>query len=990
MKNIKALISFVLITALFLNCGILLSFAKDYENHWAKSIIEELINGKVISGNGNGIIRPDDTITRAEFIKVINKYYGYTEKADVNFPDVNPAAWYFNDMLIARKQGYITGDNNGNANPENPITRAEVCVIMARVLELEVSKTQISFIDTSSIPKWAFSSIQALYAAGMISGYPDGSFRSSKQMTRAEAFSLIARNDINNNNDEQNFGDITNTPFVDNSTSGLAGGSGGGGGGGGGGSAPSTPTTNSPDIIKYDDITNEVYFRSVSGANYEIKLRSSIAGDADKTFTDHTGRISATGNIVKINITDYINDMDTASSEGEYKLYIDVYAKVANAVTKCNRSAEIERILPSVNPPQLSYYYEQLGDKKLIVAEWNDVADASGYQVRLLVNGEDFSNKLTVNIPLRTAAYNTSEFDIDSNVVFEVVAISGNSALKNSKPASITPVYGMEGNGSETNPYIIKTASDIEIIRINNSSSYKLANDIWLTDFTPLPDFLGSLDGNGYSIILDINKPSEDYVALFAKMSANAKVNNLTVEGKVTGKNYVGSIVGYGNNAIITNCVSKAEISGNNYVGGISGDMYGGSSVITNCRNYGKVSGNNYVGGITGESVYFGPKQSANYGEITGLSKTGGICGHSVAGISSCFNAGKINGGSGICGYMPMGYSITDCYNRGETTGHGFVNDIVRVEAYNKDGITNIINSYDAGTRSGLTSVPFADSSITIIMKNSYYVSTDEIVGAYGEYIPSSEISNPLNDNVKKLLESGGFEILEGASYPTLKNNKEIIEGIKTHIFPVSELTASTDEADITFNWKNPDCDYDNIRVVLSERANYTVLRDELLSKSTETYTCLNMERNKYYNLSVYVIDSSGNSSVKESCNVFVAPPDLTPPGEVADLVVTAEAYSALITFTPPEDSDYKSALIFLGDDFVAELDDETFSYEITGLSDYTEYDITVKTCDLKNNISSGITTNIKTKRRDVFKEWLEANSKKDCKMTLFKLDAWD
>ena len=65
----------------------------DTSGHWAESDINYLVSKNYVKGDDNGDIRPDENITRAEFVTVVNRIFGYTQKASSNFADISASAW---------------------------------------------------------------------------------------------------------------------------------------------------------------------------------------------------------------------------------------------------------------------------------------------------------------------------------------------------------------------------------------------------------------------------------------------------------------------------------------------------------------------------------------------------------------------------------------------------------------------------------------------------------------------------------------------------------------------------------------------------------------------------------------------------------------------------------------------------------------------------------------------------------------------------------
>ena len=119
----------------------------DYLNHWARSSIENLISHKIIAGYEDGSVRPNDIITRAEFIVTVNRVFGLTEKAKTNFKDVPAGSWYEDHFAIAKKAGYLSGDEKGNVNPLATLKRSEICIIIARVANLKLIEGNTIFSD---------------------------------------------------------------------------------------------------------------------------------------------------------------------------------------------------------------------------------------------------------------------------------------------------------------------------------------------------------------------------------------------------------------------------------------------------------------------------------------------------------------------------------------------------------------------------------------------------------------------------------------------------------------------------------------------------------------------------------------------------------------------------------------------------------------------------------------------------------------------------
>ncbi|GAU77017.1 S-layer homology domain-containing protein [Fusibacter sp. 3D3] len=172
-----------------------LSFAgpSDIQKHWAQTTLEEWTTSGFASGYPDGTFRPDEMITRAEFMTLVNKVFYFTQENSINFSDVSVSDWYYSSVKKAVAAGYIKGYPDNTMGPNRSITRQEAAIIIAKVKGLELTSLNINnFSDASSIANWSRSYVGAVVNAGLMSGYPDGTFRPTDIIKRAEA--LVALN----------------------------------------------------------------------------------------------------------------------------------------------------------------------------------------------------------------------------------------------------------------------------------------------------------------------------------------------------------------------------------------------------------------------------------------------------------------------------------------------------------------------------------------------------------------------------------------------------------------------------------------------------------------------------------------------------------------------------------------------------------------------------------------------------------------------------
>lgn len=167
----------------------------DYSNHWAKTTIQKWVDMGYVKGVGNQGVMPNKTITRAEFVRMVNQRYGYTKMAEKNnFTDVTSSKWFYNDVLIAQKEGYIAGLTATTFDPQGNITREQAISIVARILGLKDNTTVANkFKDAYSISGYAKGAVGAVIDAGIIAGYEDGTIKPKKNLTRAEAMIILEK-----------------------------------------------------------------------------------------------------------------------------------------------------------------------------------------------------------------------------------------------------------------------------------------------------------------------------------------------------------------------------------------------------------------------------------------------------------------------------------------------------------------------------------------------------------------------------------------------------------------------------------------------------------------------------------------------------------------------------------------------------------------------------------------------------------------------------
>ena len=148
-----------------------------------------------VQGYPNGTVKPAGNITRAETAAILfrlmddasRKTY-YSTKS--GFRDVASGSWYNTYVATLNNAGVITDSSNGYFRPNEAITRAELAAMLAKFSE---TTGAANYFNDVSAKYWAANAIAICAKLGWITGYPDGTFRPDKNVTRAELMAMINR-----------------------------------------------------------------------------------------------------------------------------------------------------------------------------------------------------------------------------------------------------------------------------------------------------------------------------------------------------------------------------------------------------------------------------------------------------------------------------------------------------------------------------------------------------------------------------------------------------------------------------------------------------------------------------------------------------------------------------------------------------------------------------------------------------------------------------
>ena len=166
----------------------------DIKGHWAESQINSFVSSGHINGYGDGTFKPDNSVTRAEFIKIFNKYFGLTKTSGKVFNDTK-THWAKIEIDIAVTNGVANGVSLTEFQPDEPITREQAAKMISNYKKLDDTNHDkvAKYKDMNQVSNWALNSVEGIIELGYMNGYEDNTFRPKKNITRAEAVVTLSR-----------------------------------------------------------------------------------------------------------------------------------------------------------------------------------------------------------------------------------------------------------------------------------------------------------------------------------------------------------------------------------------------------------------------------------------------------------------------------------------------------------------------------------------------------------------------------------------------------------------------------------------------------------------------------------------------------------------------------------------------------------------------------------------------------------------------------
>lgn len=177
--------------------GVMAQTYTDIKDHFAEPFIMEAIERGYVNGYPDGTFKPDKTVTRAEFIKILNQAYkAWTNNTnEIKFTDLSPRHWAYEDVLLATQLGYANGTSSTTFSPDKLVTKQEAAVMIQKLLKLK-GEVPASYDDAEEVALWAREEVSLLTSMKVIHADHNKKINPKHELTRAEV--VIIMNNLEN------------------------------------------------------------------------------------------------------------------------------------------------------------------------------------------------------------------------------------------------------------------------------------------------------------------------------------------------------------------------------------------------------------------------------------------------------------------------------------------------------------------------------------------------------------------------------------------------------------------------------------------------------------------------------------------------------------------------------------------------------------------------------------------------------------------------
>ena len=166
---------------------------RDTDGHWAETAIDRWSAYGVLEGD-SGNFNPDGALTRAQMAAILSRLLNLPDAPDAGFSDVKPDDWFAEYINKCAAAGIMLGDN-GKANPNEPITRQQAIVMIARALGIQPIENPdlTKYADAAQVSAYAQGYVAALIEAGIVGGVTADLLAPQANINRASTVTIFDR-----------------------------------------------------------------------------------------------------------------------------------------------------------------------------------------------------------------------------------------------------------------------------------------------------------------------------------------------------------------------------------------------------------------------------------------------------------------------------------------------------------------------------------------------------------------------------------------------------------------------------------------------------------------------------------------------------------------------------------------------------------------------------------------------------------------------------
>ena len=709
----------------------------DIQGHWAEKIIKDKAERRFIKGYHDGTFRPDNDLTIAELITMVNRMLGLTKTKNNDYTDLKGDEWYNSEAdKAAYYQYWQKTDFNGN----NLAARLDILKILDSLLQVPATDKISPFKDLEGLNEEGLDLVNHFYAAGYIRGDGQGNSMIFDILTRAEMLTFF----------ENCLGYIVRTQE----------------------DVKDIPKGGRVTIIGQNIILDGVEIDELiisPGVHTNVTIKNSEINNLI-VLAESTDDIQT--NILLTNT----NVGGTQNPKG-IKIEKKIMENKSSNRRKSTKDAEVPSIATDLTNHSVSLNSTltldataTVSDGGTITYQWYSADDASKTNSQTRTGGAIYTVDTT----------NIGTYYYYCTVTNTNTAVNGDTTKSvDTSVSTVMVVPNMTGEGTQENPFIITSIEDLCLIGTGSNAdgndyglnkSYRLGRSLDFADpesykdasgnmdslsgwdyvnestiatttaggintegFLPIGSydnkFTGTFNGGSFTISnLYINRTS-NHIGLFGFVFENAVLSDIgLIDMNVSGGQYVGGLVGYiAEYSTVSNSYTTGNVSGGQYIGGLVGYSYHG--IVSNSYTTGNVSDGQYVGGLVGMNRSSQISNSYATGDVNGNDYVGGLVGENDFGkVSNSYATGDVSGDvavgglvgfnskSEICNSIAFNSAISGVSNTnrivgshyGLTADNNYANRAMTVNGVTTSGITTDVNGADISDMIDTSSQPLS------------------------------------------------------------------------------------------------------------------------------------------------------------------------------------------------------------------------------------------------------------------------------------------